>query len=45
MGYHDVNTSMNNTLSLLQYLKIKPTDAIMEYVFFYLYSKMFSRIG
>ena len=32
-GYHDVNITENKTLSLLQYLKIIPSDIIHQYVF------------
>ena len=32
-GYHDVNITENKTLSLLQYLKILPSDIIHQYVF------------
>lgn len=33
-GYYDVNITENKTLSLLQYLKIIPSDIIHQYVFF-----------
>ena len=32
-GYHDVTITHNDTLSLLQYLKIPPSDIIHDYVF------------
>ena len=32
-GYHNVNISDNKTLSLLQYLKIRPTKVIHEYIY------------
>lgn len=43
-GYENVNTSMNNTLSLLQYLKIKPTESINEYVFCTYIQKYFQEL-
>ena len=32
-GYHDVSTSRNYTNSLLRYLKIKPEEHVVQYVY------------